>query len=958
MVVGSINVETGTLGNDDLVGDPAKRNILLGFAGDDELTGGQESDLLLGNRGDDDLWGGDGDDVLRGGKGDDDLWGGDGDDVLRGGKGDDDLWGGDGDDLLRGGKGDDDLHGGEGDDVLRGGKGDDYLRGGEGNDTARGGAGDDTYAAGAGDDTFVGGGGHDTYDAGGLTGFTGQFVFGFGGQIFKGTFGRDVIGEFGPGTLDVVEKIIAPLGRDNNLVDLSPNAFSSPVEAAAAVVDLGAGTIELFDLNGVPAFGVEIANFDDIVGTANDDILKGDDGDNIVLGRAGNDIFIGTAGNDVFDGGANAGFDTADYSALGEAITFAQGGRIEKDSGGIDQLGSFDPFRVVDKVIADAGFTNTIDNSGGFNISVDVDLTAGLLAATVEVPFSIGGTSFAAGDSFQVEVENFSNIVGTTFAETLKGDAGDNVVIGGGGDDIYIGTAGNDTYDSGPNGGFETIDYSALGEAITFAQGGRIEKDSGGIDQLGSFDPFRVVDKVIADAGFTNTIDNSGGFNISVDVDLTAGLLAATVEVPFSIGGTSFAAGDSFQVEVENFSNIVGTTFAETLKGDAGDNVVIGGGGDDIYIGTAGNDTYDSGPNGGFETIDYSALGEAITFAQGGRIEKDSGGIDQLGSFDPFRVVDKVIADAGFTNTIDNSGGFNISVDVDLTAGLLAATVEVPFSIGGTSFAAGDSFQVEVENFSNIVGTTFAETLIGNQGENEIFGGDGDDDLFGGGGDDFLQGNAGDDTIEGGEGADVLRGGKNNDELFGGGGADDLFGDLDDDFLQGNAGEDTLEGGDGDDDLRGGKDDDELFGGDGNDRLRGDLGDDFLQGNAGEDLVEGGDGNDDLRGGKDDDELFGGDGNDRLRGDLGDDVIDTGAGQDTVELGVNDGTDLVLDFSLMDDTLFFNIAGIDAGDLTFSETGSALRVEATSFAVAADLAGFDLGDQNAVDLLFADDLMT
>lgn len=69
-------------------------NRLLGFAGNDVITGTNSTDTLRGGSGDDQLRGGGGDDTLAGSGGNDKLYGSNGDDTLRGGAGTDWGWGG------------------------------------------------------------------------------------------------------------------------------------------------------------------------------------------------------------------------------------------------------------------------------------------------------------------------------------------------------------------------------------------------------------------------------------------------------------------------------------------------------------------------------------------------------------------------------------------------------------------------------------------------------------------------------------------------------------------------------------------------------------------------------------------------------------------------------------------------------------------------------------------------
>jgi len=135
-------VYTGTPGPDVLVSDGRAESV-LGFGGNDTITGGVEGEFISG---------GDGNDVIGGGAGDDSLHGNIGQDVVSGGAGNDVIGGGDDNDILNGGSGDDTLSGGPGDDQLRGGLDDDLLAGGDGNDNYY-------YASGHGNDVVDDGAG-------------------------------------------------------------------------------------------------------------------------------------------------------------------------------------------------------------------------------------------------------------------------------------------------------------------------------------------------------------------------------------------------------------------------------------------------------------------------------------------------------------------------------------------------------------------------------------------------------------------------------------------------------------------------------------------------------------------------------------------------------------------------------------------------------------------------------
>ena len=107
--------------------------VIIGRAGDDTISGGDENDVIWGRSGDDVIDAGGGNDKVFGDTGDDVITGGVGDDKLSGGFGDDSIDGGDGNDYLVGGDGADNMSGGVGDDTLSGASNEgDVLDGGDG----------------------------------------------------------------------------------------------------------------------------------------------------------------------------------------------------------------------------------------------------------------------------------------------------------------------------------------------------------------------------------------------------------------------------------------------------------------------------------------------------------------------------------------------------------------------------------------------------------------------------------------------------------------------------------------------------------------------------------------------------------------------------------------------------------------------------------------------------------
>ena len=196
-----------------------------------------------------------------------------------------------------------------------------------------------------------------------------------------------------------------------------------------------------------------------------------------------------------------------------------------------------------------------------------------------------------------------------------------------------------------------------------------------------------------------------------------------------------------------------------------------------------------------------------------------------------------------------------------------------------------------------IFGDQESDTLIGDQGNDIIYGGTinpfdpdltGNDLLFGLAGDDFLSGEKNQDTIASGDGNDTVRAGKGDDLVFG---------ELGSNLLLGDEGSDTICGGEGQDSLYGDIGSPLPIGSaGGKDQICGGSGNDFLFGNEGQDTLNGETGNDTVYGGKDEDSLLGGAGDDWLFGDEGNDTLIGGTGNDRFMLGIDLGSETILDF--------------------------------------------------------------
>ena len=150
------------------------------------------------------------------------------------------------------------------------------------------------------------------------------------------------------------------------------------------------------------------------------------------------------------------------------------------------------------------------------------------------------------------------------------------------------------------------------------------------------------------------------------------------------------------------------------------------------------------------------------------------------------------------------------------------------------------------------------------------------------------------------------------------------FGGDGDDQIVGNLLDNTLHGGRGDDTVAGGFGSDAIYGDAGDDVLRGDLnsrdsggvkgGDDLIHGGAGNDIIGGKGGHDTLYGDEGIDQLFGDAGRDWLSGGGGDDVLTGGDDGDIFALGLDQGLDIITDFTIGEDWIEL------LGDFSFAQT--------------------------------------
>lgn len=217
---------------------------------------------------------------------------------------------------------------------------------------------------------------------------------------------------------------------------------------------------------------------------------------------------------------------------------------------------------------------------------------------------------------------------------------------------------------------------------------------------------------------------------------------------------------------LSNVENVTGSSLADYIVGDDGDNRLRGAGSYDWFIGSDGADFYDGGS--GRDMVSYVSSSGAVRVdltrgrGQGGMAEGDryqsiervtgssfedylkgdSGDNDLrgLGSYDWF------VGTAG-RDRYDGGSGLDM---ISYASSSSAVSVDLSQGRGSRGDAAKDSY-VSVER---VTGSSYDDVLIGDDGRNVLRGLYGEDTLLGHAGVDRLYGGASDDFLDGGAGWD------------------------------------------------------------------------------------------------------------------------------------------------------------------------------------------------------------
>ncbi len=575
------------------------------------------------------------------------------------------------------------LYGNSQDNIMVGGLGDDYLDGGSGNDTA-------SYATATGSvninmatNTVSGAAGNDTLVS--IEKVIGSsFV-----DTITGTAGNDVI-DGGAGSIaDIIDG----------------GAGSDTISYASA---LGPRSVILGDSN---TDNDVLTSIENILGSQYGDTLTGDAGDNVIEGG-----LSGTALQiDTLSGGTNTAVgDTVSYENASSGVVVSLAIAIAQNTGvtGLDILSGFENLlgsAFDDTLTGDAG-NNVIDGGSGNDIlmgnagadtligGLGID-TASYATSATAVNVTVNDAA-SGGDAAGDTLTGIENLIGSAGADTLTGDGGANTFDGGLGNDTINGLAGTDTVTYASAISAVSVDLGVLSNNVT---GGA------GTDTLSNIENIigtNSSDTIIGDGNNNvfegglgaDTMNGGGGIDTLTYANSNAGINMSLVVGAVNTGGD--AAGDF--LTGFGFSNIIGSAFGDTLKGNTADNSLSGGVGNDILIGGAGSDTLDGGL--GLDTASYE------------------------------------------TSTV----GVTVNLTSSTYRGLNQGAVYSGY--GGAGDALGDTYS----SIENVTGSGFNDALLGTTGNNVIDGGAGNDRMWGDGGNDIIYANQGNDVVFGEVGNDTI----------------------------------------------------------------------------------------------------------------------------------------------------------------------------------------------------------
>jgi Ca2+-binding RTX toxin-like protein len=369
--------------------------------------------------------------------------------------------------------------------------------------------------------------------------------------------------------------------------------------------------------NGLTATISGTSSGETIPGTAGDDVIEAGGGDDTVNGGGGNDTICGDAGDDTINGeGGNDHLEGGANTATGDTVTFLGSNGItaslmtgvatvfspaeSNTMTGFENLNGSNTF---DSLTGDNG-PNVIDGLDAADnltgLGGDDELTDTGSSATDqdEVHYegapgpdgivanlgtgTVDGTAAGAGTD---TVSGVTGIEGSSFDDTLIGDANNNQFVGNAGDDVIQPLAGAD-FVTGVFGS-DTVSYATetgpiVSADLSSGSPGNVTAPAGN-DQVFGVEGFigspqndnvtgGTEDNTFDGRGGDDQLNGAGGSNTASFAGLSQAVIANLL--------TGSATGQGSDT-LTNMANLTGSTVGDTLIGDANANLLDGAGGVD-----------------------------------------------------------------------------------------------------------------------------------------------------------------------------------------------------------------------------------------------------------------------------------------------------------------------------------------------------------------------------------------
>ncbi|HYD17691.1 MAG TPA: calcium-binding protein [Patescibacteria group bacterium] len=744
---------------------------IMGFAGNDAITGSGYDDYIDG---------GTGDDTMTGGAGNDTFVVDSASDVITDASGTDTVIAG----LTY---------------TLAGGF-ENLTLSGTGNFTATGSTGDNTLAGNSGANSLVGGSGNDTYiyddaadtlvegSAAGtdtvVSSFTHTLATNFENLTLAGTTAINGTGNSGDNTLTGNAAANTLGGGTGNDTYVVTDLLDTLVESAAAGTDTVLANINT--TLGTNFENLTLSGISDINGTGNSvvNVLTGNAGNNALDGAGGVDTMIGGLGNDTYivdnttevvSEASSAGTDTVLSSATytlatnvenlvltGTSIIHGTGNTLANTLTGNSAANSLTGDSGNDTLDGAAGAdtlagganddTYMVDNAGDV---VTEGSASGLDTVLASVNYAL------TTDVENLTLTGSANIsaTGNTLANTLTGNAGTNTLIGGLGNDVYNIDSVLDLVTEASGEGTDTVQSS-----VTYSLTTNVENltlmGSNNINATGN-----TAVNILNGNGGDNTLDGGtgadsmigGAGNDTFMVDNTLDVLSDTSGTDTVISTVDWMLGAGFENLTLSGSAVNGTgntianyiignasvnvlnagtgVISDTLDGGAGADTMIGGAGDDLYHVDNTSDLVSEAAASGTDTV-YSSVTLTLASDVENLTLTGSSNLNATGNSGK----NTLTGNSG-TNTLTGGAGNDTYVVDSLSDTLVeGAGADVDAVLSSVSWTLSTDFEnLTLTGSSNINGTgnSVVNTLTGNSGNNTLNGAAGADSMIGGTGDDY-----------------------------------------------------------------------------------------------------------------------------------------------------------------------------------------------------------------------------